>query len=171
MSRPKRAAAPRLPARAERLCLECGRTLEADPLAYAHRRIEALLDVVQVRQAVPGETTEQHRARSAERYESQTIHAQVVLEHLLDEIDGFCVFCSPRVKRRSLLGICTCVLNLLRASDSPMTGQQICDAMPDVEVPKVFLALGSMREVECVGGYDAMIDARKQRWRARAAHG
>jgi len=85
--------------RAERLCHECGRALEVDPLAYAHQLIETLVGVMQVRQAVPGETTEQHRARSAERYESQTIHARVVLSILLDEIDGFCVFCSPRSAR------------------------------------------------------------------------
>lgn len=84
-----------------RACKECGRALAENAAADAQLRLTELLEVLSVRQQQPGESERDHWQACGWRYESQLIHARVVIASVCAELGGVCVFCTGS---RSALG-------------------------------------------------------------------
>lgn len=91
-------ASPPAAGEGSRNCRQCGRALEPNATAAASQRLTELLERLELRAQQPGETEGDHRLRSAERYESQIIHARVAIAHVLDDLADTCVFCSRRAR-------------------------------------------------------------------------
>ena len=79
-----------------RACKECGRALADNAAADASLRLTELLEVLELRQQQPGESERDHYYAAGWRYESQLIHARVVIASVCAELGGICVFCTAR---------------------------------------------------------------------------